>query len=294
MKFSQYLHSFFANSLWRKLSFLLLLCTKLHWQPYIEAHFKGFLAVFCHFGYFMKKIVFFVLLCTALHWQPYVEAHFKGWRGHTMWIHDVLCTAQNQDWLLCTYYTIQHNWLNYFLKNHINFSVLAFSRDYFETITILNKIVQVTVLDLQRCYELCLTPLALGRHYNYVTSKSVSGLYGTYSVQQFQFTVPCIRWEFLEPPNPITVLRKYQNWRSFLIKHKIIKKGNVISVSISPHCATAATLPLRWSENAQLKQARLPYTVGLNWKNPPKIILKDFWNLQIIFVPSAIWQILNM
>ena len=173
---------------------ILVCCTELHWQPYIEAQriFGGFLP----FWLLYEENCLFVLLFTALHWQPYVEAHFKGWRGHTMWIHDVLCTAQNQDWLLCTYYTIQHNRLNYFLKKHIHFSVLAFSRDYFETITILNKIVQVTVLDLQRCYELCLTPLALGRHYNYVTSKSVSGLYGTYSVQQFQSRFLAQDWNF--------------------------------------------------------------------------------------------------
>ena len=73
-------------------------------------------------------------------------------------------------------------------------------------------------------------------------------------------------------PPKVSKLRKFSHQTYDLYK----RKRNVISEIISPHCVTAATLPLRWSENAQLKQARLNYTVGLNWKNPPKIILKDF------------------
>ena len=152
-------------------------CTELHWQPYIEAHFKGFLAVFLPFWLLYEENCLFVLLCTALHWQPYVEAHFKGWRGHTMWIHDVLCTAQNQDWLLCTYYTIQQNRFKLFSEIAYSFFFSClFKRLFWNNPNPKHNCSS----DSSRSSALLWTMSdSTGRHY--VTSKSFSEPHGTYS-----------------------------------------------------------------------------------------------------------------
>ena len=113
---------------------------------------------FCHFGYFMKKIVFLcccALHCTDSHMLKPISKDDVGIQCEFM-----MCSAQRKTKIGYYVPTIQHNRLNYFLKKHIHFSSLAFSRDYFETIIMLNTLVQVTVLDLQLCYELCLTPPA--------------------------------------------------------------------------------------------------------------------------------------